>query len=81
GGLILKLFFPESLENTVVRNDLQLVLAGILVGWGTRLGSGCTSGHGICGVSRLSPRSLIATGVFMAFGILTVWCLNRWGLN
>lgn len=47
-----------------------LLAAGLLVGFGTRLGSGCTSGHGVCGLGRLSPRSLAATLVFMAFGIL-----------
>lgn len=50
-----------------------LVLAGLLVGFGTRLGSGCTSGHGVCGLSRLSPRSIIATAIFMATGIATVF--------
>lgn len=49
----------------------ELVIAGLLVGYGTRLGSGCTSGHGICGLARLSPRSLAAVAVFMAAGILT----------
>ncbi len=49
-----------------------LVIAGLLVGIGTRLGAGCTSGHGICGLSRLSPRALAATGTFIAAGILTV---------
>lgn len=49
-----------------------LVVAGLLVGFGTRLGSGCTSGHGVCGVSRLSQRSLIATAVFIAAGVATV---------
>lgn len=53
-------------------NVWLIVLAGLLVGYGTRLGSGCTSGHGICGISRLSVRSLVATGVFMASGIATV---------
>ncbi|MFM8270102.1 MAG: YeeE/YedE family protein [Pseudomonadota bacterium] len=81
GGILLKIFLPHSLDNTLSRNDIQLVLAGILVGWGTRLGNGCTSGHGICGVSRLSPRSLVATGVFMLFGILTVWIMHFWGLT
>jgi uncharacterized membrane protein YedE/YeeE len=46
-----------------------LVLAGLLVGFGTALGNGCTSGHGVCGLSRLSPRSLVATVVFMVFGV------------
>jgi len=49
-----------------------IAFAGLLVGYGTRLGSGCTSGHGICGISRLSVRSLVATGVFMVAGIATV---------
>ena len=50
-----------------------LALAGLLVGVGTRYGSGCTSGHGVCGISRLSPRSLVATAAFMAAGIATVY--------
>ncbi|MCZ2496460.1 YeeE/YedE family protein [Xylophilus sp. Kf1] len=50
-----------------------LVLAGLLVGIGTRYGSGCTSGHGVCGLSRLSPRSLAATLVFMGAGFVTVY--------
>lgn len=51
----------------------QLVMAGLLVGFGTRLGSGCTSGHGVCGLSRLSRRSLLATLIFMATAIAVVW--------
>jgi uncharacterized membrane protein YedE/YeeE len=54
-----------------------LVLAGLLVGLGTRYGSGCTSGHGICGLSRRSPRSIMATVAFMATGFLTVWLLRH----
>lgn len=50
-----------------------LIAAGLLVGFGTRFGSGCTSGHGICGNARLSPRSMAATVTFMLFGILTVY--------
>jgi uncharacterized protein len=50
-----------------------LLVAGLLVGLGTRYGSGCTSGHGVCGLSRLSPRSLVATAIFMAAGIATVF--------
>jgi len=56
-----------------------LLLGGLLVGFGTRLGSGCTSGHGVCGISRLSRRSLTATAVFMAAGALTVAAVNRLG--
>ncbi len=54
-----------------------LVIAGLLVGVGTRYGSGCTSGHGVCGISRLSPRSLIATAAFMAAGFVTVFVLRH----
>jgi len=50
-----------------------LILAGLLVGIGTRYGSGCTSGHGVCGLSRLSPRSLVATAAFMGAGFVTVF--------
>lgn len=50
-----------------------LVVAGLLVGWGTRYGSGCTSGHGVCGLSRLSPRSLVATLAFMGAGFAVVF--------
>ncbi|WP_334118447.1 YeeE/YedE family protein [Limnobacter sp.] len=52
------------------RGTVALIVAGLLVGYGTRLGSGCTSGHGVCGLSRLSPRSLVATGVFMGVGLV-----------
>jgi uncharacterized protein len=54
-----------------------LILAGLLVGVGTRYGSGCTSGHGVCGLSRLSPRSLAATATFMGTGFVTVFVIRR----
>ncbi len=54
-----------------------LLLAGVLVGYGARLGSGCTSGHGVCGLSRLSPRSLVATLTFMATGFITVYAIRH----
>lgn len=56
---------------------LALLVAGLLVGVGTRYGSGCTSGHGVCGISRLSPRSLVATAAFMAAGFATVFILRH----
>lgn len=62
--------FPET------RSPLLLIVSGLLVGYGTRLGSGCTSGHGVCGISRLSPRSLVATLIFMTTAIITVSILN-----
>ncbi|MDX1801915.1 MAG: YeeE/YedE thiosulfate transporter family protein, partial [Marinobacter sp.] len=55
----------------------MIVLAGLLVGFGTRYGSGCTSGHGVCGLSRLSPRSLVATFGFMAAGFVTVFIIRH----
>ncbi len=54
-----------------------LIIAGVLVGFGTRLGSGCTSGHGVCGLARLSPRSLAATGTFMAVAAITVYVMHH----
>jgi uncharacterized protein len=54
-----------------------LVLAGLIVGFGTRLGAGCTSGHGVCGLSRLSPRSLVATLAFMGTGFATVFVVRH----
>jgi len=62
-------------------SPLFLAAAGLIVGIGTRLGSGCTSGHGVCGMSRLSPRSLAATATFMAAGIATVAVMNALGLE
>jgi len=54
-----------------------IVLAGLLVGFGTRCGAGCTSGHGVCGLSRLSPRSLVATVLFMGAGMVTVFVMRH----
>ena len=54
-----------------------VVVAGLLVGFGTRYGAGCTSGHGVCGLSRLSPRSMVATAMFMAAGFFTVFVLKH----
>lgn len=61
-------------------DPVTLVAAGLIVGFGTRLGSGCTSGHGVCGMSRLSQRSLVAVAVFMATGFATVAAMNALGL-
>ena len=55
-----------------------LALAGLLVGVGSRLGSGCTSGHGVCGLARLSPRSMVATACFMGSGFATVFLTRHW---
>ena len=58
-------------------SPFMMIVAGILVGFGTRLGSGCTSGHGICGLSRLSKRSIVATLSFMLTGFITVYLIRH----
>lgn len=62
----------EAVAQTVSGNGVLMGAAGLLVGFGSVWGSGCTSGHGVCGLARLSPRSVVATGVFMTAGFLTV---------
>lgn len=64
-------------EIVIKSSPLGLIIAGLLVGFGTRLGSGCTSGHGICGISRLSVRSIVATITFMLAGIATVFIIRH----
>lgn len=71
GGVLLKMFFPGSISSELDRSLGIISVAGLLVGFGTVMGNGCTSGHGICGLSRLSPRSIVATLTFMFFGILS----------
>lgn len=77
GGWIWKQNFP--VEVVIDSSWTILILAGILVGFGTVTGSGCTSGHGICGIARFSKRSIIATVIFMSTGIFTVWLRKLWG--
>ena len=77
GGLLLRALLPASLGAPVVSGLGVTVVAGLLVGFGTRLGNGCTSGHGVCGVSRGALRSIVATGTFMATGALTVFVVRH----
>lgn len=63
-------------ELVMTSSPLLIVAGGLIVGFGTRLGSGCTSGHGVCGMARLSPRSIIATGTFMVVAALTVLAMR-----
>lgn len=74
--LVYALFAPLPAVQ-IVASTPWLVLSGLLVGFGSRLGSGCTSGHGVCGLSRLSLRSLVATLTFMATAMLVVWLLRH----
>jgi uncharacterized membrane protein YedE/YeeE len=77
GGLLLRTLCPSAFDFGIIRPVPLLAIAGLLVGFGTRLGSGCTSGHGVCGVSRLSPRSLVATGTFIVTGAFAVYLVNH----
>ena len=84
GGLIAAGLGAELVVPAAIHFDLsagygQLLVAGLLVGVGTQVGSGCTSGHGVCGVSRLSARSIVATLCFMATGMLAVFALRQGG--
>jgi uncharacterized membrane protein YedE/YeeE len=72
GGVGLLLLRPQALPGTAVDSLPILAVAGLLVGFGTRMGGGCTSGHGICGLSRLSTRSMLATVMFMGMAIATL---------
>ncbi len=72
GGVLLRQFFPSFFDFEISTPMINIIIAGLLVGFGTRLGSGCTSGHGVCGLPRLSKRSFVATLTFMFSGIVTV---------
>ena len=75
GPLIFILLFKE-IKSEMVANTTLLIISGFLVGLGTSLGNGCTSGHGICGLSRFSIRSIIATLVFVISGMITVYFIS-----
>ena len=77
GAVPLVYFAPGMFEVSIERSTLATAVAGILVGIGTRVGCGCTSGHGVCGISRKSPRSLSATLTFIATGAVTVWVVRQ----
>ncbi len=77
GGLCMHRFRPDLFVNASGRGLGLVVLAGLLVGYGTVMAGGCTSGHGVCGISRLSVRSIIATLIFMLFGFLTVQTMRQ----
>ncbi|MBO6529091.1 MAG: YeeE/YedE family protein [Erythrobacter sp.] len=79
-GATIVVLASDGLEASFA-SPVFLLIAGLFVGIGTRLGSGCTSGHGVCGVSRLSQRSIVATLTFMAAGIATVVIMNAVGLE
>lgn len=74
--LIYNIFYPILIIE-ITSNKLLIIVGGLLVGFGSRLGSGCTSGHGVCGLARLSVRSFIATMTFIFFGFVTVFVIQK----
>jgi len=79
-GFSLETLRPETFGAIRLPADWTIPTAGLLVGFGTSLGSGCTSGHGVCGISRLSPRSLLATALFISSGVASVFILKKFGV-
>ena len=79
GGLCLRVLLADPFAGLGATPGVALVTGGLLVGFGASLGSGCTTGHGVCGVARLSPRSLVATATFMLAGGLTVFAVRHLG--
>lgn len=77
GGVGAAAVLPERIGTEIAAGAMTMGIAGFLVGYGTRLGNGCTSGHGVCGLARLSLRSLIAVLVFMGSGAITVFIVNH----
>ena len=78
-GVVLGGLWPSAFAGQLARPGWWSAVAGLLVGFGTRLGNGCTSGHGVCGIGRLSRRSLVATVVFMLAGAVTVFVVRHAG--
>ncbi len=76
-GALLALLLPAALATSTPRSPSWMVASGLLVGCGTRVANGCTSGHGVCGVARLSPRSLVATATFILAGMAAAFALGH----
>ena len=79
GGILIGLLMSDPYNLTGAPDKPSSIVAGLLVGFGTQLGSGCTSGHGVCGLSRLSTRSFVSVCVFMAIGFLTASSIAYFG--
>ena len=81
GGYLTSIFImPDKVENYMVLPTSFAIIGGVIVGFGTRMGNGCTTGHGICGISRLSMRSIAATGTFMCTAFITVFVMKQFNL-
>ena len=81
GPIFYQLFISSDVPYLINNNTLILIIGGLLVGIGTQIGMGCTSGHGVCGISRFSVRSIIATISFIFSGAIVVYLMNILGLN
>jgi uncharacterized membrane protein YedE/YeeE len=79
GAVALFAVHPSTFAMPATMAAWKVAVAGLLVGFGTRLGNGCTAGHGVCGVGRMSPRSIVATAAFFATGTLTVTLVRGFG--
>lgn len=77
GALLVMLVRPDLAGAALKTGWVGMIAAGLIVGFGTRMGSGCTSGHGVCGIGRLSQRSIVATCTFMAAGFVTVFVMRH----
>jgi len=77
GGMVMAMLLPERFDLTTNRTIQMTAVAGLMVGIGVHIGCGCTSGHGVCGISRISVRSLVAVPTFMGTGALVVWLVNQ----
>ncbi len=77
GGLLFATLFPQLVQQRLQVGWGGMIAAGLIVGYGTRMGSGCTSGHGVCGIARTSRRSIVATATFMAAGMITVFVIRH----
>lgn len=80
GPLFFMGFSPNEVQFSVTNSLILIIIGGFLVGLGTRIGGGCTSGHGVCGVSRFSIRSIVGTLMFITTGAITVFLLQRYGI-
>lgn len=77
GGLLVNFFRPDMLQFQMDRTNFGIIAAGLLVGIGARMGNGCTSGHGVCGIGRLAPRSMMAVVIFMTAAAATAYVVNH----
>ena len=81
GPIVYKFLISENIPFLINKSYLIIIAGGLLVGLGTKIGSGCTSGHGVCGVSRFSVRSILATILFIFSGIITVLIMQLFGIT